>query len=589
MPLETDKHGGFKFKLGEELRSGFYPGLFAATVPLWADGQNVQFTDVGVEKVTGSSTLVDTGNAEPIRGLVQLVEAGTTARVYMGDLTKLYEVNVLDTSLGAVDLSSITYSLAEDSGTSTWDSGAGGATWDGATPAGVSLWDAGVIKADQWSMVNYGTFVLATSGADSPQIYKGIGSGNFVNMYGGVTGVTFVSGGTTGYTTGDILTLTGGGGSGATVKVTTAVAGVVTAIQMETGGTGFTSVPTGHTGGDTTAVFAFTVSNMDVSSVEIFVKRGPHIVGFNTSVSPKEFIWCDADDPDDWVTSTTNLAGQLEIRELNSEIMAAVPLGNRIAVYGTDQMFLVNYLGNDLVFGYQPALNGIGAVSKKAVVSVGRHNYGLSEQGFFMTDGVEFTYIDEPAARRFYQENANTAQLAKVSAWHDEDNNQIRWYLPLGQTTNQAGLSYNYRNKAWSYVTGDRSAGDERRVLSYPVSGTEAGLLKVEGGTPNDSGAGIGAVATTKALDLGNADAVKELDSIRIGYIGTGLQYRIGWSDTENGTPTWGDYTDVTTGFGFHNLRTAGRWLFFEIYSAAQNVSWEVQAVEFIGRVEGTR
>ena len=99
----------------------------------------------------------------------------------------------------------------------------------------------------------------------------------------------------------------------------------------------------------------------------------------------------------------------------------------------------------------------------------------------------------------------------------------------------------------------------------------------------------VALLATTKALDLGNADAVKELDSIRIGYIGTGLQYRIGWSDTENGTPTWGDYTDVTTGFGFHNLRTAGRWLFFEIYSAAQNVSWEVQAVEFIGRVEGTR
>jgi hypothetical protein len=252
-------------------------------------------------------------------------------------------------------------------------------------------------------------------------------------------------------------------------------------------------------------------------------------------------------------------------------------------------MFLVNYLANALVFGYQPALNGIGAVSKKSVVAVGRHNYGLSEQGFFVTDGVEFTYIDEPAVRRFYQENATTAQLAKVAGWHDEDNNQIRWYLPVSLTNNQQALSYNYRNKAWSYLIGDRSAGDERRVLSFPISGTETGLLKVEGGTPNDSGAAITAVATTKPLDLGNADAVKELDSIRIGYIGSGLQYRIGWSETEDGSPVWGAYTDMANGFNFHNLRTAGRWLFFEVYSNTQNVSWEVQAVEFIGRAEGTR
>ena len=38
---------------------------------------------------------------------------------------------------------------------------------------------------------------------------------------------------------------------------------------------------------------------------------------------------------------------------------------------------------------------------------------------------------------------------------------------------------------------------------------------------------------------------------------------------TADGTVTWTDYTDMATGFGFHNLRTAGRWLLFELYSAS--------------------
>jgi len=579
MPLETDKNGGFKFELAAELRSGLYPGLFSSAIPLWETGQNVQFTDVGIEKLKGNYELIDTGNSEPIRGMVQLTESGTTALVYAGDLTSLYRVDIVGTSF--TDVSGETYSLNEDSGSSVWDTGS--STWDGDT----SLWDAGVSQADHWSMVNYGTFVLATSGADTPQIYKG--SGKFVNMVKGITGITIVSGGT-GYSVGDVLTFTGGDGTGATATVISESSGVITAIGMTTGGVNYTTAPTGHTGASTDATFTHTIGNMDVTTVEIFVNRGPHVLGFNTSTSPKEFIWCAADDPDDWVTSTTNLAGNLQIRELKSAIVAAVPLGNRIAVYGTDQMFLVTYLANDFVFGYQPALNGIGSVSKHAVIPVGRHNYGLSEQGFFVTDGIDFDYIDEPAIHSFYRRNVNLGQIAKTNGWHDEENNQVRWYFPtLPSAEITTGVTYNYRDKTWGIVTGDRTAGDERRVISNPISGTETGQLLIEGGTNNDDGAAMTAYARSKPFSLGSADMVKELDSIRIGFVGAGLQYRIGWAETEDGSITWGSYTDMGTGWDVHNLRTAGRWLFFELYSATLNANWEVMGAEFIGRTEGTR
>jgi hypothetical protein len=90
-------------------------------------------------------------------------------------------------------------------------------------------------------------------------------------------------------------------------------------------------------------------------------------------------------------------------------------------------------------------------------------------------------------------------------------------------------------------------------------------------------------------MDMDNADVVKELDSIRIGYEGMGLTFRVGHSHTEDGTITWKAYTDVAAGFDFVNLRTAGRWLHLELYTSSLNAEWTVSEVELIGRMEGSR
>jgi len=581
MPLEQDKQGGFKYPFGEEMSSGLFPDLFSSKIPLWEEGENVHFTDIGVQKINGWAEIADTGNSKPIRGMVQLIEDLVDETVYVGDLDSLYRVQ---TPLNTISTVGTGYNLSADSGGSVWDAAA--STWD----LGTSAWDSGVVQADHWSMITYGSFVLATSGADNPQIKKT--PGNFTSMVAAVNLISIVSGGT-GYVAGDVLTLTGGDGTGATATVISVTGGVITSVGMTTGGTGYTTVPTGHTssGASTDATFTFAVSNMDVTSVEIFIKRGPHVLGFNTSVSNKEFIWSAADDVDDWVTSASNLAGQLEIRELNTPIIAAVPLGNRIAVYGVDQMFLVNYLGNDLVFGYQPAINGIGAVSKKSVVPVGRKNYGLSEQGFFVTDGMDFEYIDEPAMRNYFQDNVSIGQIAKAHGFHNEEHNQIRWYFPTDSTAITKGVTYNYRKGTWSIVVNDRSSGQERQILTSPVSGSEIGKVYQESVGNNADTLALSAWVRTKPLNMGNADIVKELDSVRIGCGPecAGVQFRVGWAASENGAVTWGAYTDAPSGFDFYSLRTAGRWLLFELYSDTLNAEWEIQAIEFIGRMEGTR
>lgn len=580
MPLEQDKQGGFKFSLKEMMPSGLYPSVFARKAPLWRTGENIQFTQQGVQKIPGWSLLVDTAGGGPIRGILQTLEDdGTSAIIYAGDLDTIYRIDTQDPTAEVVGTG---FNLSDASGSAVWDSGA--STWDG----GDSTWDYGVIRASHWSFAPFGEWVLAAYGGP-PVIRKG--SGDFVEMYQGVTGGLVTTAGT-GYAVDDVLTCTGGDGTGALAVVTSVDGGGgILTVGMTDGGSGYTTAPTGFTevSGGSGAAITWTVSDIDVSTVDIFRVSGPHVLGFNTSTSPKEFIWCDADDPDTWIAASDNLAGQLEIRELQSPIRAAVPLGSRIAVYGNDQMFLVSYLANDLVFGYQPALNGIGAVSKKAVVPVGRQNYGLSEQGFFITDGQSFEYIDEPAIRTYYEETANKGQLSKAVAYHDEENTQVRWFFPTSSAMITGGVSFNYKTNTWSILTAPWSAGDERRVVEGPIIASETGEIYKSQVGNNEDGAAMTAWVRSKPLDMDNADIIKELDSIRIGYVGDGLTYRLGWSETEDGTINWKDYQAMDTGFTFQNLRTAGRWLHFELKSTTLNSTWEVADIVFIGRMEGTR
>ena len=578
MPVEQDKLGGFKFTLGEELRSGIYPDLFPSRVPLWEDGQNVRFTDRGVEKAGGYTTSITTADGNPIRGVLQYVESDAFV-AYFGDTTKLYRGDLV---AGTYTEKGTGFALLEDAGASVWDSGT--STWD----SGTSLWDFGINDAEHWSLVNYGSFIFATAPSAGPHVKKT--TGVFTPMYQGVVGATITSGGT-GYVVSDVLTFTGGTfTTAATCTVTQVTGGAIAAVEMTTAGSGYTAAPTGVSGGTGSgATITGQITDLDVTSVKIWVNRGPHLLGFNTSNSDKEFIFCDTDDPDTWQTTASNRAGALQIRELNTQIVAAVPIGNRIAVYGEDQMFLVSYLANDLVFGYVPALNGIGAVAPQSVVSVGSLNYGLSTQGFFVTDGSRETWIDMGKLRYWFETAVNSGQVSKAVGYHDEVNREVVWSFPTANPTASVTVAYNYESQTWTFYGRGLSSAQERTVYLYPILGTEDGKVQFAGNSPNADGSALTAYIRTKPIDLGSADRVKELSSIRVGYRGSDLQYRIGWAETEDGTITWGSYRDVNAGYDFHNLRTAGRYLFLEFYSNVINAEWDLMSVEIQGRVEGTR
>jgi len=67
------------------------------------------------------------------------------------------------------------------------------------------------------------------------------------------------------------------------------------------------------------------------------------------------------------------------------------------------------------------------------------------------------------------------------------------------------------------------------------------------------------------------------------------MMYRMGWSETENGTINWEDYAATAQGFVEMFQRVAGRYIFLEVYSAALNTDWELISIEMQGRLGGSR
>lgn len=519
----------------------------------------------------------------PIRGMLAY-QTGISRRLVWGDLNWLYRFDEA-TSTAELVGKGFTGSLT-----------GGGSIWDGGNTDfddGATTWDSGAVQATLWSMASFYEYTLATNGINSPQISHNLG--HFSGMVDSVVKINIDTPGS-GYEVGDFITGSGGGGAGLFAEVSDVDgSGAITGVKIIDGGAGYTSAPTLTlftalgAGGAVSATIGV-LGQLAIDSVQVFTKLGPHVVGFNTSADKKEFIWCSDGDPLDWIPTQTNSAGFLSIAELDTEISAAVPLGESILAYGQDQVFTVNYVGQPYYFTYRPQMSGIGAVSKGAVVSIGRKHVGLSWRGFFITDGVSFEYVDEPAVHDFFRGAVEASALGATVGYHNALDSEVIFTYPVDPATYE-GLVFNYKTGDWHQTDGSPSYGIPKTVFSTPVVGMPDGRVLYYGESPNFDQVAIHAVATTKAMHLGDADIIKEIDQLRIGFTGNGLglSVRIGWAENENDAPIYGPAIPVQPGYPMIHTRVAGAWITVELSSNTLNSEWRVESVDVIGRYEGPR
>lgn len=625
MPFETDKSNGFKFDASDLLKTGVFPEAFDRRIPMWETVNGVQYTEFGMKRKAGRQEIADFGTGL-IRGITATRETLPVDNVltadrlaYVGSLTKIYRYKSFDNS--TLDVSAgKTYGLLEDNSATTWTHGDGGSpnavdVWDG----GDTVWDNGVNEAETWSFETFGSFIMGAKDSTVSQIKKG--HETFADFYKGKPSGFTVTAGGTGYAVGDtIVNMELEGTSTNTnvdVTITGQSGGVVTHIRVDSYGdyTTFTnsSVIDGGTatrpgGGSAGSGLKLTIQTPDCKfdGVKIFHKQGPHMLAFNYNRTPAgattpsieyptTFAWSSADDLDTWEASASNTAGSLQIREANTPIICVAQLGNGLAAYTENQMFIINYVGPPNIFGYKPALeNNVGAVSPHSVVTVGRKNYGLSRDGFFVTDGASVKMIGrESGMNEFFRENiafTSSSQLGIVVAYDNSKENEVVWAMPRSSLDIQQEIYYNYKTNQWGMRDSNRTAFLERGVFNYPFSADGECKLYFEGIRP-DLPPGTVVSAITKSHDFGDADRIKELSAMRIGKEGSGTpRIFIAATSTIDEVPNFstGESFTIDNTFESFPLRTAGRYIHLKIESIGGN-DWIITDLVVQGRFEGDR
>ena len=464
-----------------------------------------------------------------------------------------------------------------------------------------TTWDEAVNESDQWNFETFGSFVVGAAGSGKPVIKKN--NVNFNTFYtGNVSGATITSSDIPGidYVVGDLLTVTSGGIEATVTKVDTF--GELIDFKITNFGSGYsngdviTFVTVGTGSGATATV---SVPDIDFDSLECFHRQGPHMLAFNYTKGAVDystsFAWCSADNLDVWGALATNTAGSLLIREAETPIRCVAQLGTGLAVYTETQMFVVNYVGLPNIFGYQVALEGsVGAVSPNSVISVGRQNYGVSRDGFFVTDGSSVKMIGrESGMNQFFRDNVTANELAQVYGFDNSKENEVVWAVPINVSSITKEIYYNYKTGQWGMRDQTISAYLDRGVFHTALSADSIGNFYREGNVPSLDDPSVFAI--TKAHDLNDADRIKEISAIRVGMeraIDSGSPtLSVGFSSTIDATPTFLDKDSfiIDDTFKSFPVRAAGRYITIKIESNGSADNWTITNLVVQGRMEGER
>lgn len=225
----------------------------------------------------------------------------------------------------------------------------------------------------------------------------------------------------------------------------------------------------------------------EFTRAKMLKKLGQYLLAFNTDVLPSGFHWSDASDPETWTPDFFNTAGNLPIRDLDSDIVAVADLGAALALYSREYMLLLQYVGYPDVFGFpNQALSGIGAASMHSVVSLGRDNWGLCRGGIFTTNGSSFEYVDKPAVARWLQENVDWDRSDEITSYYDEQMELVVWSVPTtGGDFREIAVSPKNRSsllqaspRTFTFLGTGFGAALERGVFGFPIVAKADGIYR---------------------------------------------------------------------------------------------------------------
>lgn len=334
-----------------------------------------------------------------------------------------------------------------------------------------------------------------------------------------------------------------------------------------------------------------------------YMKKFNFLLAFGCGSRRTRVEWSDADDIETWLPALGNLAGGISIDDFDTGIVGTSRLGQALSCYNEDQMAIVFYTGDQFVFGQKTVLDGIGAISKRSVVSDGGNNFGVGRNGIWWTDGSSAKYIDSGLLHDYLQENVNWAQGSKIHAARNDTTGCIDFYFPMQvSTVCTEGWSFDPGTGGWTPIY-PCAVQDERKLFNGTVQGLDTTSAPYTKGDirlmQQNPALDAPLLLVTKPLlaQVRTADGmvdnhtdwfVQEIDLLAKKALA--VRWRLESSEDLSSweVGAWQVLDKDTTTYLVDNMASGVYWrLRFE--STATEWELDLQGFQLFGRVEGTR
>jgi hypothetical protein len=349
-----------------------------------------------------------------------------------------------------------------------------------------------------------------------------------------------------------------------------------------------------------------------VSDISRFVFAfGCNQIG-DTAVDPLLVRWSDQEDVAVWTPTPENQAGDLRLSN-GSRIVAIAQSRQEILTWTDSALYSLQYQGPPFVWGAQLLGDNISIAGQNAATVASGVAYWMGVDKFYKYDGRTQTLRCD--LRQFIFGDINTAQFAQVCCGTNEGFNEVWWFYPSADSTqNNRYVVYNYGEDIWYYGNLGRTAWLDSALQTGPTAATYAQNLVIHE-VGNDDGTTstplpIEASITSSEFDLDDghnfvfiwrvlpditfrgSDASAPqvvMTLLPLQNSGSGYNAPPSIGGVNNATVTRSAVLPVEQFTGQIFTRVRGRQMAMKISSTALGVAWQLGSPRLDMRADGRR
>lgn len=211
---------------------------------------------------------------------------------------------------------------------------------------------------------------------------------------------------------------------------------------------------------------AAAITNAPTSNASLVVTNERALMAFGAGGDPRKIQWSNLESNTSWTPAATNQAGSFILSD-SGRIMRALRLKQEILILTDKDAHLGFYEGLPLVYRFEKLGPG-GLAAPGALVDAEDFAAWMGPNGFFLYNGrLEKIPCD---VSDYVFGDINSAQISKVSGWHNTEFNEIWWHYPSSGTTEcDRYVVWNYRENIWYFGDMDRTCGIPKGTFRYPI------------------------------------------------------------------------------------------------------------------------